>query len=502
MHPTLARQLRRLCGVENSDELAQRLSQLNSAVLPPEIATFVSGLEEFFTRINTTYEQNDRDLDLRSRSLEESSSELNVINDKMRGDIASRNRVLQSVRDAASKLLDQSEQIHSIPNADDLEGLSSLLPILIEQQENRRIESKRMAEKIIASERQYRALVESVRDVIFQMDEDGNWVFLNPVWEEITGFSIAESLQKNFIDFVHHDDLDKAADFFSQLSKEVAQHTKSELRFYHKSRHFCWFEFTIQCEVDLSMSKNYFTGTLNDITERRRISQLQSEFISVVSHELRTPLTSIRGSLGILESGKVGTLADAQLKLIQIAHKNSQRLVTLVNDILDMEKLMAEKMSLKFDIINLVAAVEHAIEANAAYAHTLDTHLTLCEHPTTANINADSNRLMQVMANLLSNAAKFSPKDRAVEISIIVSDQHKVKVNVRDHGPGIPLDFRSRIFSAFAQADSSDTRQQGGTGLGLKISKMLIDKMGGTMGFESELNVGTCFWFEFPLVEK
>lgn len=612
MHPTLARQLRRLCGIESNAELVERLALFQALELTPELRTFAEGINELLTRVNSTYEQNDRDLALRSRSLEESSAELNTINKQMREDIASRNRVLQSVRDAAEKLLDQTENRHGTPSDDDLEGLSSLLPILIEQQEQRRLElfhqrfamdqhaivsitdtrgvilyvndkfcnisgyaredligkthqvvnskthneeffrdlwttisagkvwrdeicnrdrngktywvdstivpfledsgrpyqyisirtditeRKRMAEKLIASEQQYRNLIENVREVIFQIDDEGCLMFLNPAWEDITLFKIEETLGRNFIDFVHHDDIDQAVSVFQKLCNCDITIYKGELRFYNKKGHFCWFELTIQSEVNEATNKLRFTGTLNDVTERRRIAQVQSEFVSVVSHELRTPMTSIRGALAILESGKMGEMASAQLKLVQIAHKNSVRLISLVNDILDMEKLMAGKMSLNLSSINLITLVELALESNNAYVQTCNTKIIFCTHPAEAIVIADPDRLMQVMTNLISNAAKFSPPDRAVEVSVTEEDG-LLKVTIRDYGPGIPLEFRTRIFSAFAQADSSDTRKQGGTGLGLKISKTLIEKMGGTIDFDSEVGAGSCFWFSLPI---
>jgi PAS domain S-box-containing protein len=615
MHPTLARQLRRLCGVESEADLEQCLSNLQSVRLGPELRLFVEGLAELFTRVNSTYEQSDRDLILRSRSLEQSSTELNEINLKMRGDIASRNRVLQSVREAAGKLLDQSEHIHSIPRADDLEGFSALLSILIEQQEQRRLElfnqrfamdqhaivsitdtqgviryvndkfcdisgytreelvgqnhniihshehdtiffealwntislgkvwqgeicnqtknnhrywvnativpflddhgkpyqfigiltditaSKHMAEKITASERQHRYLVESVREVIFQMDSEGCFLFLNSAWEDITHFTSAETLGRNFLDYIHLSDIDQAVSIFKNLSDKSISNYKGELRFNNKYNKYSWLELTLLSELDSENNILAFTGTLNDVTERRRIAHVQSEFVSVVSHELRTPITSIRGALGLLDAGMAGPIAEEPLKLIKIAHKNSQRLVALVNDILDMEKLMAGKMSLNMECINLISFIELAIEANSAYAQAFNTKFAFCDRPAEAMVTADSDRLMQVLSNLFSNAVKFSPPERAVEISIAIID-NEAKVSVSDYGSGIPVEFRTRIFSAFAQADSSDTRKQGGTGLGLKISKTLVEKMGGNIGFESELGAGTCFWFSLPLVQS
>ena len=617
MHRTFARQLRRNCNIESADELQQQLAELNALALPPELAGFVAGLGDLFVRVQSTYEENERDLNLRSRSLEESSSELSAINDKMRFEIASRNRVLNSVRDAAGKLLEPTEPADSttnsgpLPDEADLEGLSALLPDLVAQQEKRRLEllnqrfamdqhaivsitntcghifyvndkfcqlsgyareellcqthriinsgthppaffaefwqtisagkvwhgeicnkskngtlyweestivpfldesgkpyqyisirtditeRKRMAEKIEASEKQYRALVESVREVIFQINEAGDWCFLNPVWEEITGFGIADTINKSFIEFVYHDDIDRAQRLLAQLRSGTLSHERLELRFFNNHNNFCWFEITIQRELDEGSGQVLFTGTLNDITERRRIAQLQSEFVSVVSHELRTPITSIRGALALLDAGTAGPIAPAQLKLVQIAHKNSQRLVTLVNDILDMEKLMAGKMTMKIESLNLTQLLESALEANTAYAQGLQVHLAFSAPAQETIALFDANRLMQVMANLLSNAAKFSPKDIPVEICLYERDAHWL-VEVRDHGPGIPLEFRNRIFSAFAQANSSDTRQQGGTGLGLKISKALIEMMAGEIGFDSELGKGTCFWFTVP----
>jgi len=360
---------------------------------------------------------------------------------------------------------------------------------------------KMLSEKIAASEQQYRSLVENVHEVIFQMDAQGRWLFLNNAWTSITGFEVEASLGKSFLDYVHHDNLDKTLTIIQQLFDHEISAYRGELRFYNNYGGYCWFEVSVQRETLEGTDNPTFTGTLHDISERHRIAQLQSEFIAVVSHELRTPITSIRGSLSLLDASMQNLLQEPQQKLLHIAHKNSERLVSLVNDILDMEKLMAGKMSMRTDPIDLVALAELAIDANAAYAHTYEVTFALCQRPAEALVLGDANRLMQVISNLLSNAAKYSPKGRQVDIDITL-DQDGAKVSVHDYGPGIPLEFRPRVFNAFAQANSSDTRRQGGTGLGLKISKTLVEKMGGSMGFDSELGVGTRFWFKLPLAER
>ena len=238
-------------------------------------------------------------------------------------------------------------------------------------------------------------------------------------------------------------------------------------------------------------------GTHTNITARKNMERIQSEFISTVSHELRTPLTSIRGSLGLLEGGVLGEIPSKAKGIISVANKNCQRLITLVNDILDMEKLMSGKMGLQLVTADLNDVVQQAIEANAGYAQQYKVVVAFAKLPHPAWAKLDLNRGMQVLTNLLSNAIKFTRENTAVSLRLVAQEAFW-RIEVQDHGEGIPVEFQSRIFEAFAQADSANTRQQGGTGLGLNISKNLVEQMRGTIGYDTHIGVGTTFWFTLP----
>ncbi|MES2205419.1 MAG: response regulator [Pseudomonadota bacterium] len=239
---------------------------------------------------------------------------------------------------------------------------------------------------------------------------------------------------------------------------------------------------------------------INDIAERKKIEKMKNEFISTVSHELRTPLTSIRGSLGLLISGMVGEIPASAQSLLTIANKNCERLVRLINDILDIEKIESGNMRFNYEVQSLLALVEQAIAATQSYALQYHTEFILqTDGHKNYYVNGDSDRLIQVIINLLSNAAKFSYPHHPVKIKLSQSLQ-TVRVSVINHGKGIDKVFNEHIFQKFMQADSTDTRQKGGTGLGLNISRAIIEKHQGRIGFTSEPEVATEFYFELPSV--
>jgi len=235
--------------------------------------------------------------------------------------------------------------------------------------------------------------------------------------------------------------------------------------------------------------------------ERKRLEWLKDEFVSSVSHELRTPLTSISGSLGLLMGGAAGNLPEPALRLLRIAHTNSQRLVRLVNDILDIEKMESGRVVFNFGRIDIRSLVEEAIEANRGFADANGVRIRFDEAQAVGDVRADSDRLAQVITNLLSNAIKFSPADNEVVLAI-KKENDVVHISVRDHGAGIPAEFKPRIFERFAQADASNARQKSGTGLGLSIVKQIVDRLGGHVGFGDAPGGGTIFAVELPCWER
>ncbi|MFZ9968047.1 MAG: ATP-binding protein, partial [Steroidobacteraceae bacterium] len=234
-----------------------------------------------------------------------------------------------------------------------------------------------------------------------------------------------------------------------------------------------------------------------DISERVRMERMKREFIATVSHELRTPLTSIRGSLAMLTKGVGGELPKPAAGLVDIAHRNSERLILLVNDILDMEKLEAGRMEFALEDLTLEPLIRQALETQRPYGEALGVRYEFEGDLQGLCVRADANRLQQVLANLLSNAAKFSPRGGVVTLRV-ASLPSCIRLEVRDHGSGIPEAFRHRIFQKFAQADASDARAKGGTGLGLSITQAMVERMGGRIGFTSEPGVLTVFFVEMP----
>lgn len=344
------------------------------------------------------------------------------------------------------------------------------------------------------------AIMDEVIDGILTIDQYGMILSFNRAAESIFGYTERQIIGTNIDRLISTEHRNDYYHFFSEHqinTQESLRDKVKELVGMRRDRR----EFAMEIAISdiFRNGKLIYVGVVRDISERKRIERMKNEFISTVSHELRTPLTSITGSLGLLVNGSLGNFSNTVGNMLNIAHKNSLRLHHLINDLLDMDKLLEGKMNFNLQSYPLMEIVEQSVESTLGYAKTYNVNLHISERLDDVKVKVDSHRLQQVLANLISNAIKFSPAQASVNIRVHWQYQ-KVRVSVIDQGEGINEEFKPKIFQKFSQADSSSTRQKEGTGLGLAISKELIENMNGTIGFQSQEGKGSCFYFDLPIV--
>ncbi len=346
---------------------------------------------------------------------------------------------------------------------------------------------------------QFKSTLDRTLDCVFMFDPETLVIFyVNQGALNQVGYSFDELLVMTPTDI--NPDISEAQ--FRSMIGPMVQGEKPVLNFETRHRHKDGHEIPVEIflqYISPAGEAPRFVAIVHDIQERHRVDRMKNEFISTVSHELRTPLTSIRGSLGLVTGGAVGNIPTPANEMIKIAVNNTERLLLLINDILDIQKIESGKMAFRFEPLPLKPFLERAIQDNQAYADQYGVKLVLRSHCEDVRVYADQDRLMQVMSNLLSNAAKYSPEGDSVEVSI-ACQENTIRVAVSDHGPGIAAEFKPKLFDKFTQSDSSDTRQKGGTGLGLNIARLIVEKHGGRIDFVSRQNMGTTFFFELPAV--
>jgi len=328
-------------------------------------------------------------------------------------------------------------------------------------------------------------------DAIYSLDRNLNITSWNKAAETLYGWKAGEILGHNCMELYP---ADKTEEF-----KQIHLFSKGNKGYLHiEAQQLCKNQTLIWVDVfylPLLTDAGAITAISRDITEQRSVERSKTEFISMVSHELRTPLTTIIGSLGLL---KEMTHAPEVETLLLLAARNADRLALIINDILDVEKLQLGKMKLECKPVVLIQAIQEAINATQPMAKVNQIALIEKAMLPSVQILVDYDRLVQVLLNLLSNAVKYSITGGTVEVRMEMQGE-KIRVSVQDWGKGIPLEMQGKIFEKFTAAEQGDTRLKG-TGLGLNISKSIVEQMGGAIGFESQLDVGSTFYFEFLVI--
>jgi len=349
--------------------------------------------------------------------------------------------------------------------------------------------------------RQQELILDAVGDGIYGMDLEGRLSFINPAAAKMLGYAPEEMHGKDIHSLIHHSHADGTQHSKMNCPILLGLRRREGVRirddvFWRKD------ETTIPVEYIASplMDEGVIAGMVvafQDVSERRRLERMKDEFISTVSHELRTPLTSLRASLGLISSGSLDKRPEKRKQMLDVAIGNCDRLVRLVNDILDFDRVDKGALPLDrevlpvADILRRAADVEHEAALKAQISFRFDTAPDLL-------VNVDLNRMLQVLSELVSNAIKFSPPQTIIMMSAHPIEHGEVCISVEDQGRGVPQEKLDMIFERFQQGDASDSRALGGTGLGLAICKKVVEQLGGRIWAESEPGKGGRFLFTVP----
>lgn len=354
-----------------------------------------------------------------------------------------------------------------------------------------------LTEQLAESEQRFEGAFETAPQGMAIIRASGEWLDMNTALCRMLGFKRSELIGQDCRDITHPEDRAEEMHRTEALLRGDLTAFQIRKRLLHRFGHDVWVLQSMSLVYDADERPSYMVSIIQDISEEMRSDILKRNFVSTVSHELRTPLTAIFGSLGLVTKGALGEIPSEMQRILTIAYNNSERLIMLINDLLDMEKLISGKMSLHCQPAELLQTLNESLEANKSYADKYSVTFRLASvEPATVQI--DGARFQQIMANLLSNAAKFSQPGGEVIVRAR-RDKHEAIVSVQDFGEGIPPAFHPRVFGKFTQADSSDIKHKGGTGLGLAISRELLEKMDGRIWFDSAPGQGSTFHVALPL---
>ncbi|HEX6591699.1 MAG TPA: response regulator [Moraxellaceae bacterium] len=370
------------------------------------------------------------------------------------------------------------------------------------------------SQKILQSEAQYRRVMNSVREVIYQVDMQGRFTFLNPAWEEITGYSVAESLGQGGVMFVHADDKGRAMRVLLPFLEEAQDSARIELRIVSRQKREHWVDIWATLLHDEKGNPIGASGTINDITARKEAESAliaaketaesatiaKSQFLAAMSHEIRTPMNGVLGMAQLLMETQMNP---EQRDYVRTLYQSGQALLTIINDILDFSKIEAGKLTIEALPFDLMLAMDEVCDLMLPQVQEKKIELVQRYAPDCPRLlQGDVGRIRQILLNFLGNAVKFTQKGHVlVEITAdsVVGDEAVIRLAVTDTGIGIAKEKQAHLFEQFTQADASTTRRFGGTGLGLAICKALAELMGGHVGLESAEGKGSTFYAVLPL---
>lgn len=503
MHRLLFRQLRQVFRFETEDDAEALIQQLTNDVdsLPPEKARdILRQLPKLISKMNEAYAQSERDLNLRSRSLEISSAELTRANEQLREDSARKENAIASLRDTVNGILAYSKK-SQLPEGDDsLENLAQMISSLARERGSfqRELERQKFAVDQHA--------------IVSITDTEGTIIYANDKFCNISGYSQAELIGRNhrLVNSGVHD-----ADFFDNLWKTIASGKvwHGEICNRNKSGDYYWVAATIVPILDENDIPRQYIAIRTDLTERKNMehqllvaveqaeaaNRAKTDFLATMSHEIRTPMNGIIGMTGLLLDSE---LNDQQLRFANTIRNSAEALLGVINDILDFSKMEAGKLELEEGPFQIEALVEGVTDILMPRVKSKNIKLTTrFSNDARGIFVGDSGRIRQILLNIVGNAVKFTDEGK-IDIQVSMVNRQgldMVRIEVADTGPGIPEAAQKRMFGRFEQADSSTARRFGGSGLGLAICRKIVESMEGSIDFESKLGVGSRFWFLLPL---
>ncbi|CAN5297582.1 hypothetical protein BH10CYA1_BH10CYA1_28980 [soil metagenome] len=341
-----------------------------------------------------------------------------------------------------------------------------------------------------------RAIVENAVDVICTVDEKMFFKSVSPAAKEVFGQEPDDLVGSRLASLIVAEDIERATEDFARVRKEAdAPFFENRVKRQDQLVDVRW-------SVHWSESEKVYYCVVSDITARREVERLKQEFVSMMSHDLRTPLMSIQASLSLLSVGASGDLPPSAKRNVLDAERNISYIISLINSLIDVERMDSAKLQVHAAPTELLPLMEAAIQAVRSLATNKGIALECTKVDPDIEVNADGDRVIQVLINLVSNALKFSPRDTTIQLIAIFNGDGNVEVQVSDQGRGIPAADLNSVFERFKQVKEIDATRHKGSGLGLAICKSIVEAHGGTIGVRSVEGEGTTFWFTLPLVDE